>query len=229
LTGINEDRALVGGDDGHGLFIDAEGVRLFDVAGAIETSLAGINDAWESVGNLSDDQGALHSFLRDQDGALWLLDTPGPVSGINNHGEISGNSADGQTGFLMAADGGVTPIAVPVAAQTTVFGLNTNLEVVGGYRPTVADPQSFPHTDPLTGIKAGFVRDPDGRFIRIAVPEGLWTVATGINDEGRVAGYFGRRSNPDGAFLVETRSFLAIPCRVRPDRPDCIAVTRIGE
>src|SRR5207302_1212386 len=91
------------------------------------------------------------------------IDAPGATateaSGVNNAGQIVGESSDAHTwhGFLRTAAGAVTIFDVPGAATTFAHGINDAGQIVGGF------------TDAARKFHA-FVRTAGGTFTTISAP-----------------------------------------------------------
>jgi probable HAF family extracellular repeat protein len=163
----------------------------FDVPGATDTSVNGINDAGQIVGGFSDSAsgGFSHGFLYTG-GSFTQIDVPGAistsVSGINDAGQIVGTFSDSETshGFLYAG-GHFTTIDAPGAIFTGVGSINNAGQIVGTFN------------------YQGFL-DSGGSFTRINAPgpsaiDG--TVLNGINDAGQIVG-----TSTDGSLI--THGFL---------------------
>ena len=153
-----------------------------------------INDSGQMVGSYGDPSNAAfaHGFLRDTNGAFTTIDDPNmainqngnkytQVNGINNLGEIVGTYTDaaGTHGFLRTPGGVFTTIDDPVGSpgSTLVWGIN-NLGVIVG---TFSGSSGF-HS---------FIRSADGSsYTTFDDPDGFYTAARGINDNGEIVGSF---------------------------------------
>src|SRR5215471_3735852 len=86
-----------------------------DVPGALSTSVFGINDSGQIVGDFWDGLNG-HGFLLDTSGSITTIDVPGAwatrASGINDNGQIVGTfyDATGTHGFLLDTSGSITTI-----------------------------------------------------------------------------------------------------------------------
>jgi probable HAF family extracellular repeat protein len=171
IVGIESTSAV--NNDG---FVYTDGnFTIFDVPGAGDTVVRGINDSGQIVGYFNFG----HGFV-DTGGIFTTIDVPGatgtPAYGINNSGQIVGSFGDasGVHGFVYT-DGNFTTLDVPGATRTTAFGINNGGQIVGSF------------TD-ATGTH-GFVYT-GGSFTTIDIPGAISTNASGINDSGQIVGYF---------------------------------------
>ena len=120
-------------------------------------------------------------FLLDR-GRVTKFDAPTAVtetapSSINNHGQIAGSTLTdlatlaGARGFLLAkgVKGPFTPIDVPGAPRTLVFGLNDRGQLVGVYENTAATPS--PHATGMQPLR--LMRQGDLAAVVSDTPEDL--------------------------------------------------------
>jgi probable HAF family extracellular repeat protein len=96
----------------------------------------GINNSGQVVGYATDSNQISHGFLRNPDGAIVAIDTPGAAGlgstepqAINNAGQIAGMYYVGTDahGFMRNAEGSYTEIAPPVPPDSagpgsTIYG-----------------------------------------------------------------------------------------------------------
>lgn len=171
----------------------------------VGTEAAGINLRGTIVGDVSDNNGGTHGFVRAPEGGFTEFDVPGAnpspgynclygvggtcPSAINDLGAVTGSDGDASGvvhGFVLAANGKITTFDVPCAG--TNAGLGTfaqsinNFGVVAGY---YFDPNSIAH---------GFLRTPDGKistFDDAAAGTGPYqgTYPESINDRGMISGW----------------------------------------
>lgn len=109
------------------------------------------------------------------------IDFPGTspvfVNGINNYGDMVGETVPGFPGHgVLLRNGQVTLIDVPGSGDTTPEDINNRDEIAGYY-------------DELGYPQRGFVYH-KGTFRTIAVPGAIVTNAFGINDSGVVVGTY---------------------------------------
>ena|ERR1035437_6290801 len=146
--GLNNAGTFVGGEvnDPHG-FIQAGGaLSIIDFPGASNTTLHGINDYGQIVGQyLNFGVPPIHGFL-DDGGLFTPLDYPGAINtwamGINDLGQIVGSYDSPSTGnfytnnsrhgFLYSG-GAYTSIDFPWAVFTEANGLSDSGQIVGNY------------------------------------------------------------------------------------------------
>jgi hypothetical protein len=138
-----------------------------------------------------------HGFVF-ADGTFSAWDLPRTavtaVRGVNDRGDLSGSysvvdGAADEGGFIAPRQG--TPITFkipePAATNLVVGAINNAREVVGYYTTG-------------RGVLAGFVRQPDGRIVTLAVPGAIDVQAYGINDCGIVVGTFDDGSTAHGFY-----------------------------
>jgi uncharacterized membrane protein len=99
------------------------------------------------------------------------------ATGINNRGQITGQSGDltASVGFLLDR-GRFTTFKVPGAQVTFPLGINERGQVVG-----------FSINDAAAPTPSGFLRDTRGRFTAINRPGAIGTAAFDINNRGQIA------------------------------------------
>lgn len=132
-----------------GFFLSGETYTDFEVPGACETKITGLNDAGDFAGQVYLPDGRdctnLASFV-SIGGNVTIFTIPGATStsarGMNNLGQVVGSYYDGHQvhGFLRNADGDITsPIDYPGAVATAISGINDKGWMVGYYDDTVGD------------------------------------------------------------------------------------------
>ena len=121
----------------------------------------------------------------DIDNAFALLPTAANSLGMVV-GHWTDNSGTQGHGFLRQTNGKITNVDVPdtLPTDTSPFGINGWGRIVGSYSLQCPFPAGSCTTDPH-----GFLRQTNGKYVRIDVPEMTYTVAFGIDFWGRVAGY----------------------------------------
>jgi probable HAF family extracellular repeat protein len=206
--GINGSGQIVGlfadAGGGHGFLRDPNGTTFtpIDVTlpGYAVGGLAnGINDAGQIVGSY--DPGgyqAQRGFLREPSGTVTAIMVPGYESstvayGINNSGQVVGyflwNTGvypyqRNTLGFLKVG-GTYTTInaGAPGTTSSGAYGINNSGQIVGWFTDTSGN--------------HGYLRSAGGAFVTIDVPPAFVaccnTLAAGINDNGRIVGYYWRQ------------------------------------
>jgi len=151
-----------------------------------ESAIAqGINNLGQIVGNLQDSFGSTHGYV--QDGLnLRQIDFPNATStfaeALSNSGMVAGGYSDPFGGFHgYVLDGGTfASVDFPGAIFTEIFDINDQGDLTGVYQ------------SPDFGIH-GFIRDKNG-FTSVDDPAQTFffpsTEALGINNRGRVVGFF---------------------------------------
>ena len=155
---------------------------------------------------LHDKDGGAHGLLYS-DGDFAPIDVPDSVStivfGINNQGRLVGSHvSDGQHGFDYKESRKRVFKSIDVPFTTGVIltrpnDVNNHGLIVGEYLD-----------NPLSNEQHGFLAD-HGEFTSIDVPDALITSASGINDGGKIVGFFEDDRGVHG-FLRENESFTTL-------------------
>ena len=132
----------------------------YDFPDSLNTYFYALDNVGRAAGHYKDIDGLYHGVIME-DGELTQYDFPGAVEtfvyGLSDEtGALSGNIVD-ETGVTRAFSGDM-PITFPGAVKTYGDFVNAAGAVVGSY----VDTDGRPH---------GFVRNPDGSFTTIDVPE----------------------------------------------------------
>lgn len=154
--------------------------------GAPVTGFRDIDNAGNVVGYFQTDALAASTAhaLRIVGGVAQVVDPPGSLAdrrafGIADNGSFAGSFADasGQHGFVFdATTAGFTVVDVPWAASaTTIRALNNAGDIGGEYD--------------AAGMGRGFVRI-GGVFWAVDVPGAMQTSVRGLDDAGRLVGYY---------------------------------------
>jgi probable HAF family extracellular repeat protein len=147
----------------------------------------GINDNGQIVGTYAASNGD-HGFLYSDGtytiGPLWT-----EAAGIDDSGNIVGSSyyytsslENGYHGFLLEPNGKYITLDDPLGYSTVALGINEHNGQIVGY----FDGSQYP------GGVHGFLYS-NGQYTTLDDPHGLGvegTVATGINDYGKIVGYY---------------------------------------
>ncbi len=154
VNGINDSGQIVGAYGNQGFLYQSGVFTTINVPGALGTSLAGINNNGDIVGNYSlagDAPGACHSFLY-KSGAFTTISVPGAsctsAHGINNSEQIIGDYQNGplEQGFLY--DGVTfTTINNPGNGYGSTFtdltGINDSGQIVGVFAQDSPEPATI--------------------------------------------------------------------------------------
>jgi uncharacterized membrane protein len=182
---INNRAQIVGeyldrSDNLHGFVVHDGGFQTIDVPGAPLTAVEGINDLGDMVGVFQNDTNQAFGFLRHK-GKFTTFSFPGAdpgttaAFGINNHGVIVGTYEIAFThhGFMIE-NGHFHSIDFPGAAETQVFKISNDGDIVGTYTPPF-------------GISNGFVFD-KGKFRTINQPNTSFNSVRGVNNHDQIVG-----------------------------------------
>jgi uncharacterized membrane protein len=197
--GINDAGAIVG------CFFDTSWVEhgflrnpdatftVIDVAGSVETCAIGIDNTGTIVGTVKDEVpgGAprWYSFIRNAVAGYTVFTFPSSDSTWaygNDSGVVVGYACTPAPvvgsgacyGYRRTPQGVYTIINAPGAVYSIPRDVNGDNEMVGDYL-TAGSSGGF--------VQKGFMRDRLGVYRTIAVGS-IWTVATGLNDNGDVVG-----------------------------------------
>jgi uncharacterized membrane protein len=181
----------------HGFFYDGQTYTQYDVPGASDTFLFGLNDAGDFIGYYYTGNPQVQTAFVSIAGTITPIEIPGvsivSPSAINNFGQIVGSYLDPINptlthGFFRDADGTLTyPLDYPGSRTSALFGLNDKGQIVGSW-----DDSNFTQH----GL---FVILPN-HFLSYDSPGG-YTVFHGINNQGRISGW--TDDNGDQGLLVQ--------------------------
>jgi uncharacterized membrane protein len=176
---------------------DADGrFRSLRYPGAVSTQAFGINDRGRIVGSYLDTSGTEHGYVWSR-GRFTTFDVRGAsltqLTAINDRGEMLGLyvDADGNPhGFHRGPGGRITTLDARGAAFTLPFDINDRGRIVGFSTDALPIPDAVD--------VHGFVLNhgPQSRFTRVDVPGAPRTLASGIDDRGRIVGIY---ENPNAA------------------------------
>ena len=189
--GITDQRLICGwyiGSDGfaHGYFLDRGVFTEFDVSGADETIVDGLNDAGDFVGNYSNEAGII--AFSNIGGITAPIIIPGDrgysfAYAINRSRQITGGyQFHGHIhGWWQDSDGTVhAPVDPPHSKQTLPFGVNDQGWVVGRFsrKGNAGDGHGF------------LYRLGSDRFVIYDYPGATFTSFGGINNNGLICGRY---------------------------------------
>jgi uncharacterized membrane protein len=166
----------------HGFVVHSGGFQTINFPGTLDTVVEGINDFGDMVGFFVDQTnlGFIRSFLRHK-GRFTKFSFPGADPGttsamsINNSGVIVGNYEikSDHHGF-MVKNGHFSSIDFPGAAETQVFKISSDDDIVGTY--------SMPF-----GVSNGF-SFANGKFRTINQPNTSFHAVRGVNSLDQIVG-----------------------------------------
>jgi uncharacterized membrane protein len=153
---------------------------------AVSTRALGLNKRGQVVGEYLDQAGVIHGF-RWKHGRFRTVDGPlgtgASISDINDRGDMVGayGAEDGTIRGFVLRKGEYTTFAVPGFAATAPFDVNNRGQIAG---TAISDPD-------LTEVH-GFLlrRGADGPVKQIDVPGASSTAVTGLDDRGRLVGFY---------------------------------------
>jgi hypothetical protein len=179
--------------------------QTIDFPEATGTSVLGLNDLGEMVGEYGDAQGDEHGFTFSKRDGFKTIDFPGAAQteafAINNTGSIVGFYVDqsgAQHGFLLVGDHFI-PLNVPGAVDTDAVGINDQGDIVGVY-----------DTGDVT-TQIGFLLR-NGHYISIQDPLAppMHTQLNDINDRGQIVGVYLDSAGVTKGFVLDAGKFTPI-------------------
>lgn len=203
VSGINNSGQIAGsggaGEVSKGFILTGTSVTTIFRSGSSGTQVFGINDAAQVVGTYIGGMRPGRNALTGFANALQPVIVPGADStpeanGINNQGQIVGDSITGgvTSGFLDDS-GKFTTLSYPGSSGTQALGINDIGEIVGTY----VDSAGVQH--------AYFYKS--GLYTAIEIPGNIGdSHATGINGAGQIVGYFDSKEGTQG-FLDDNGAF----------------------
>lgn len=201
--GINNSRIICGdyvGSDGydHGYFLSGRTFTEYDIAGALATSVSGINDAGDFAGDYTPNSSGFSKAFVSIGGSITSIDIPGATFSVANQLNASnqyvGEFFDGALiphGFY-GDDNGASRFDPPGSTGTTLFGINDRGWVVGRY----ADSAEVTH---------GLLFRPPNSFAVFDYPGSTFTSLNGINHEGFICGRYIDASGISHGVLARAR------------------------
>jgi uncharacterized membrane protein len=126
-------------------------------------------------------------------------------TGINDRGQIVGEYVDNRSvsrGYLLQPNGRFTRIDVPGSMGTNASKINNRGQIVGLYNDRSPDLGDRPDSVGPFSLR-GFLREPDGRYIRIDFPGATSTQVLDINDRGQAVGEYIDQAGAFHGFMWE--------------------------
>ncbi len=203
--GINNSRTVCGdyvGSDGnlHSFFLSGGTFTEYDVPGALQTNLLGINEPGDFTGGFDDGSGIFQAFV-SVGGTITSFSVPGALSTfayeINNSKQlVVGYYIDGSGilhGYFRDTNGALHfPIDPTGSVGTVLFGLNNRNWVVGRYADS-------------SGVTHGLFFVPPDRFFTFDYPGSTFTSLNGISAQGFICGRYVDASGIAHGFIARVR------------------------
>jgi uncharacterized membrane protein len=204
--GINNSRTVVGdyaASDGtiHSFFLSGNTFTEYDVPGAVQTNLLGINEPGDVTGGFDPDGSGVFQGFIDRGGTITSFSVPGALSTfayeINNSKKlVVGYYIDSSGilhGYYRDANGALHfPIDPPGSVGTVLFGLNNRNWVVGRYADS-------------SGVTHGLFFVPPDRFFTFDYPGSTFTSLNGISSQGNIVGRYVDASGIAHGFIARVR------------------------
>jgi hypothetical protein len=163
--------------------------------------LLGVNDQELAVGFYNDKAGNSHGYSYSLISHRYRrIKVAGASSvtaaAVNGQGDVAGFETDSSgnvDGFLKLNDGRVITLDVPGASMTQAFGVNDGDVVVGAYQVGTG----------TSAMSHGFIWAPGFGFQNVDDPSGGGaTFVNGINDHGRLVGFYTDAAGNTDGFLT---------------------------
>jgi hypothetical protein len=204
--GINNSRTIVGDyaiTDGtiHSFFLSGDTFTEYDVPGAVQTNLLGINEPGDVTGGFDPDGSGIFQGFIDRGGTITSFSVPAAISTFayeinNNKKLVVGyyiDSAGILHGYYRDANGALHfPIDPPGSVGTVLFGVNNKNWVVGRY----AD---------ASGATHGLFFVPPDSFFTFDYPGSTFTSLNGISSQGFIVGRYADASGIAHGFIARVR------------------------
>jgi hypothetical protein len=204
--GINNSRTVVGDyaiSDGtiHSFFLSGDTFTEYDVPGAVQTNLLGINEPGDVTGGFDPDGSGVFQGFIDRGGTITSFSIPGAISTfayeINNSKKLLvGYYIDSSGilhGYYRDANGALHfPIDPPGSVGTVLFGLNNRNWVVGRYADS-------------SGVTHGLFFVPPDRFFTFDYPGSTFTSLNGISSQGFICGRYVDATGIAHGFIARVR------------------------
>jgi hypothetical protein len=227
----------------HGYFYESGDYTTFDYNDVDSTAIFGINDNGDTAGAFGHTGVATEGFVVIKNGEYkgthafygYGSDSTYPY-GINNSGDAVGEFIDAKGlahGFLRAANGKITVIDYPGAAQTYCYGINTSGVIAGTYITAKGADYGFLYskgkfkiTDFATvnglnadgayvgtyfgvdGAAAGYIAVPQAFALsKVEIPaqySQYWSIVNGINKAGVMVGAYNDASGYTHGMMIES-------------------------
>jgi uncharacterized membrane protein len=204
--GINNSRTVAGDyaiSDGtlHSFLLSGSTFTEYDVPGAVQTNLLGINDPGDLTGGFDPDGSGVFQAFIDRGGTLTSFSVPGALSTFayeinNNKKLVVGyfiDSAGILHGYYRDANGALHfPIDPPGSVGTVLFGLNNRNFVVGRYADSA-------------GVTHGLFFVPPDSFFTFDFPGSAFTSLNGISSQGNICGRYVDAAGIAHGFIARVR------------------------
>jgi hypothetical protein len=182
----------------HGFFLTNGTFTEYDVAGAPNTLVQGINDRADFAGAFGDSfNGPFQAFV-SVGGTVTSFSVPGAVSTLafqlnNSNQLLVGYYIDSSQilhGYFRDANGALHfPIDPPGSVGTVLFGVNDRNWVVGRYAESL-------------DVSHGLFFVPPNNFFTFDYPGSAFTSLNGINDQGFICGRYRDASGIEHGFIA---------------------------
>jgi uncharacterized membrane protein len=204
--GINNSGTIAGDyviSDGtiHSFFLSGSTFTEYDVPGAVQTNLLGINEPGDFTGGFDPDGSGIFQAFVGRGGTLTTYAVPGALGTfayeINNNKKLTVGYFIDSAGILHGqyrdANGALHfPIDPSGSVGTVLFGVDNKNDVVGRY----AD---------ASGITHGLFFVPPDSFFTFDYPGSAFTSLNGINQKGNICGRFVDASGIAHGFIARVK------------------------
>ena len=184
----------------HSFLLSGGTFTEYDLPGALQTNLLGINEPGDLTGTFDPGNGIFQAFI-DRGGTITSYSVPGALLTLAY--EIN-NSKKLTVGYFVDASGILHgqyrdrngalhfPIDPPGSVGTVLFGLNNKNLVVGRYADS-------------SGVTHGLFFVPPDSFFTFDYPGSAFTSLNGISSQGNITGRFVDASGIAHGFIARVR------------------------
>ena len=204
--GINNPRTIAGdyaAADGtiHSFLLSGNTFTAYDVPGAVQTNLLGINEPGDLTGAFDPDGSGVFQALIDHHGTITAYSVPGALGTfayeLNNNKKLTVGYYIDAAGILHGqyrdSSGALHfPIDPPGSVGTVLFGVDNKNNVVGRY----AD---------AAGVTHGLFFVPPDSFFTFDFPGSAFTSLNGINQRGDIVGRYVDAAGIAHGFIARVR------------------------
>ena len=183
----------------HGFFLTRPNFNDFDVPGALDTTLSGLNNVADFAGWFTDSSGITQAFV-SLGGTIMPFSVPRAsvtrAYQLNSSNQLVGfydDSSGIEHGYWRDSNGALHfPIDPAGSTDTVLFGNNDSNWIVGRYEDNV-------------GVTHGLFFVPPNHFFSFDYPGSSFTSFNGINRQGLICGRYDDDSGIEHGIIAQVR------------------------